>query len=72
MRNHSIHNTVAVRLLTNNDQYGLFWQDDNGNNSDFIVAVHGLENAIRVANGIAHRQCEYVKHPSFKSDEVAA
>ena len=72
MRDHKVHNTVAVRLLTNNDQYGLYWQDDNGNNSDFIVAVHGFENAIRVANGIAHRQCEYVKHPGFKSDEVAA
>jgi len=72
MRDHKVHNTVAVRLFTNNDQYGLFWQDDNGNNSDFIVAVHGFENAIRVANGIAHRQCEFVKHPCFKSDEVAA
>lgn len=73
MRDQHIHNTVAVRLITSNDQYyGLYWQDDNGNNSDFIVAVHGLENAIRIADGIAHRQCEFVKHPCFKSDEVAA
>jgi hypothetical protein len=72
MRNHRIHNTVAVRLLTNNDQYGLFWQDDDGNNSDFICTAYGFENAIRVANGIAHRQYEFVKHPCFKSDEVAA
>ncbi len=72
MRDHRIHNTVAVRLLTNNDQYGLFWQDDDGNNSDFIVAVHGFENAIRVANGIANRKCEIVKNPCFKSNEVAA
>jgi len=72
MRNHRIHNTLAVRLLTNNDQYGLYWQDDEGNNSDFICTVHGFENAIMVANGIAHRQCEFVKHPCFKSDEVAA
>ena len=72
MRDHRIHNTLAVRLLADNDQYGLYWQDDNGNSSEFIVLVHGFENAIRVANGIAHRQCEYVKHPGFKSDEVAA
>lgn len=71
MRDNRIHNTVAVRLLTNNDQYGLFWQDDDGNNSDFICTVHGFENATRVANGIAHRQCEFVKRPCFKSDEVA-
>jgi len=62
-----IHNTIAVELDINRSSLGnsycLYWQDKDGNNSEFICAVHGFENAIRVANGIAHEQVEFVKHP---------
>ena len=71
MRNHAIHNTIAVRTTYYRDQYTLSWVDDEGICSDQICFVFGLENAIRVANGIAHDQCEYVTHPAFNPDEVS-
>ena len=62
-----IHNTIAVELGINSrgsgNSYCLYFQDNDGNNSEFICAVNGFENAIRVANGIAHEQVEFVKHP---------
>ena len=72
MRNHAIHNTIAVRTTNHRDQYALSWVDESGNSSDQICFVFGFENAIRVANGIAHDQCEYVTHPAFNTDEVLA
>ena len=71
MRNHAIHNTIAVRTTNHRDMYTLSWVDESGNSSDQICFVFGFENAIRVANGIAHDQCEYVTHPAFNPDEVA-
>ena len=73
MRDHKIHNTVAVRVVPNRDQLGLYWTDEDGNNSTHICYVFGYENAIRVANGIAHNQCEFVTHPCFNpvTGEVA-
>jgi hypothetical protein len=70
MRNHKIHNTIAVRIIPNHEQYGLYWTDADGNNDAHICYVFGFDNAIRVANGIAHDQCEYVTHPAFNPDEV--
>jgi len=58
-----IHNTIAVELDINSYSYCLYWQDKDGNNSEYICVVHGFENAIRVANGIAHEQVEFVIHP---------
>ena len=71
MRNHAIHNTIAVRTTYHRDQYTLSWVDDHGLSSAHICYVFGFENAVRVANGIAHDQCEYVTHPAFNPDEVA-
>jgi len=65
-----MHNTIAVELK-NSDQYCLYWQDKDGNNSEFICVVHGFENAIRVANGIAYEQVEFVKHPCFVYEVTA-
>ena len=70
MRDHKIHNTVAVRIVPNHDQLGLYWTDEDGNNGRLICYVFGYENAIRVANGIAHEQVEFVTHPCFNPDEV--
>ena len=72
MRNHAIHNTVAVRITTSHNQYALDWADEDGNNKAHICYVFGFENAVRVANGIAHEQCEFVTHPCFDPNEVAA
>ena len=62
-----IHNTIAVvesvTKYRDPEQYCLYWQDEDGNNSEFICVVYGFENAVRVANGIAHEQVEFVKHP---------
>jgi hypothetical protein len=41
-------------------------------NQVFICTVHGFENAIRVAKGIAHEQAEYVKYPAFNPFEEVA
>ena len=65
-----IHNTIAVELDINSYSYCLYWQDKDGNNSEFICAVHGFENAIRVANGIAHEHVEFVKHPSASQSAI--
>lgn len=68
-----IHNTVAVEAgIRGSGEFCLYWQDEDGNNSEFICVVHGFDNAVRVANGIAHEQVEFVKHPCFDPDEVAA
>jgi hypothetical protein len=68
-----IHNTIAVEAgIRGSGEFCLYWQDEDGNNSEFICVVHGFENAVRVANGIAHEQVEFVKHPCFDPDEVAA
>tara|TARA_B110000967_G_scaffold98312_1_gene100991 strand:- start:1813 stop:2031 length:219 start_codon:yes stop_codon:yes gene_type:complete len=72
MQNHAIHNTVAVRITNNHNQYALDWADEDGNNKSHICYVFGFENAVRVANGIAHEQVEFVKHPCFDPNEVAA
>ena len=62
---HKLVDTVSVRTTSNKGQYGLFWEDCDGNNFKFICYVFGFENAVRVANGISHNQCEFVKHPPF-------
>ena len=70
MRNHAIHNTIEIRTTDKHGQYSLNWVDDLGYASEHICFVFGFENAVRVANGIAHDQCEYVTHPCYASDEV--
>ena len=65
MRNHAIHNTIEIRTTNFSDQYSLNWVDKDGYASEHICYVFGFENAVRVANGIAHEQCEFVKHPCF-------
>ena len=64
-----MHNTIAVYHGTRDNEMCIYWQDNDGNNSEFICHVYGFENAIRVANGIAHEQAEYVKHPGFNRCE---
>ena len=61
------HNMIIVEH-TVYDKYGLYWADENGNSQEFICGVYGFENAVRVANGIAHEQVEFVQTPPFKSD----
>jgi len=66
-----MHNTISVERGAGSDEYRLCWQDEDGNNSVFICVVYGFDNAIRVADGIAHEQVQFVKHPSVNVDEVA-
>lgn len=66
-------NTIAVEEGTSYNQFCLYWQDEDGNGSEFICTVYGFENAVRVANGISVDQAEYVKHPgSNPFQEVTA
>ncbi len=58
-----IHNAIAVQYGTREGQYCLYWQDEDGNNSEYICVVYGFDNAMRVANGIAYKQAEFVKAP---------
>jgi hypothetical protein len=53
------------------NQFILLWQNDDLSETVFICTVHGFENAIRVARGIAHEQAEYVKYPAFNPFEEA-
>ena len=57
------HNTIAVQHGTRSDQYCLYWQNEDGNDSEYICVVYGFDNAMRVANGIAYKQAEFVKAP---------
>ena len=66
-----MHNTISVERGAESNEYRLYWQDEDGNNSVFICVVYGFDNAIRVADGIAHEQVQFVKHPSVNVDEVA-
>tara|TARA_B110000211_G_C13878400_1_gene464039 strand:- start:258 stop:452 length:195 start_codon:yes stop_codon:yes gene_type:complete len=54
-------NTISVENFQH-DEYVLYWQDNDGNNSEYICKVHGYENALRVAQGIGHEQAEYIKY----------
>ena len=71
MRNHAIHNTIDIKETAFSDMFTLEWVDEYGGASEHICHVFGFENAVRVANGIAHDQCEYVTRPCFDSGEVA-
>ena len=53
-------NTISVENFQH-DEYCLYWQDNDGNNSEYICKVHGYENASRVAQGIGYEQAEYIK-----------
>tara|TARA_R110002153_G_scaffold81789_1_gene206931 strand:- start:127 stop:405 length:279 start_codon:yes stop_codon:yes gene_type:complete len=70
-----IFNTISVECGNSHQEFCLYWQDGDGNHSEFICAVYGFENAIRVANGIAHEQVEFVKHacfdPNLDPDDIA-
>tara|TARA_R110000824_G_scaffold62735_3_gene165864 strand:- start:3444 stop:3656 length:213 start_codon:yes stop_codon:yes gene_type:complete len=66
-----MHNTISVERGAGSNEYRLYWQDEDGNNSVFICVVYDFDNAIRVADGIAHEQVQFVKHPSVNVDEVA-
>ena len=70
MRNNAIHNTIAIKRTAFSDMFTLDWVDEYGGGSEHICNVFGFENAVRVANGIAHDQCEYVKHPALNPEEV--
>jgi len=69
--NNIIYNTISVEYGDKPSEHCLYWQDEDGNNSEFICVVYGFENAVRVANGIAYEQVEYVKHPLNNLDDVA-
>jgi len=58
-------NTITVEAGTRENQFCLYWQDEDGNGSEFICTVYGFNNACRVANGISVEQAEYVKTPAF-------
>ena len=66
-----IYNTISVEAGDRCAEFCLYWQDGDGNNSEYICKVYGFENAVRVANGIAHEQVEFVKHPAYIPEEVA-
>ena len=68
MRNHAIHNTIEIKGTAFNDMFTLDWVDEFGGSSEHICYVFNFENAVRVANGIAYDQCEYVTHPAFNTD----
>jgi len=72
MRDHKIHNKIAVRTVPNREQLGLYWTDEDGNNSTLIGYVFGFENAIRVAERIVYEGGEFVTHPCFNPDEEVA
>ena len=56
--------TVRVVLLSHDTGlYGLYWYDSESNESQHITNCYGFENTIRVANGIAFEQVEFVQHP---------
>lgn len=57
-----IHNSVRVGR-SGTDRYNIYWSTDNEAHDEYICSVHGFDNAIRVANGIAHNQVEYVISP---------
>ena len=70
-------NTITIKAKNikakkSKNQFRLFWQNDDGSQSEFICTVHGFENAIRVAKGIAYEQAEYVKYPAFNPFEEVA
>lgn len=56
-------NTIAVEAGIRDNEFCLYWQDEDGNGPEFICTVYGFENAWRVANGISVDQAEYVKGP---------
>ena len=63
-------NTITIKAKNikskkSKNQFILLWQNDDLSETVFICTVHGFENAIRVAKGIAHEQAEYVKYPAF-------
>ena len=60
-------NTIHVVKsdLFYDDKYAIYWGvEDTVEGGEYICCVYGFENAVRVANGIAHEQAEYVVHPS--------
>ena len=62
-----IYQNMLVVDHMENDRYGLYWADESGNNQEYISTCYGFENAVRVANGLAHGQVEYVRSPPFMS-----
>tara|TARA_R110000823_G_scaffold233682_1_gene360039 strand:- start:732 stop:917 length:186 start_codon:yes stop_codon:yes gene_type:complete len=55
-------NTISIELFKD-DEYCLYWQDTDGNNSEYICKVYGSDRAHMVAQGIGHDQAEYIKRP---------
>tara|TARA_B110000503_G_scaffold77270_1_gene119096 strand:- start:155 stop:340 length:186 start_codon:yes stop_codon:yes gene_type:complete len=55
-------NTISIELIKD-DEYCLYWQDTDGNNSEYICKVYGCDRAHMVAQGIGHAQAEYIKRP---------
>jgi len=56
-----VHNTISVEFLRDDD-YGLYFQDDDGNNNEYICMVTGRDSAVEVARRIAKGKVEYVKY----------
>tara|TARA_R110000737_G_scaffold327357_1_gene341579 strand:- start:377 stop:592 length:216 start_codon:yes stop_codon:yes gene_type:complete len=49
----------------NDELYGIYWTtEDTAEGGEYICSVYGFENAVRVANGIAWEQAEFVIHPT--------
>lgn len=64
----SHHQNMLIVEYIQNDRYGLYWADEDGNNQVYIATVFGFNNAVRVGNGLAHEQVEYVRTPPFMSE----
>lgn len=61
--------TINVSLAkAESGQYRIEYKNSETQKTRFICHCFGFENSIRVANGIALDQCEYVMHPGFKPE----
>jgi hypothetical protein len=60
--------SVHVTLVNGDTgQYRISWRDCDNGRSRFIAHCYGFENSVRVANGLAENQVEYVQSPPCKS-----
>jgi len=58
------HDTVAI-TEKDFEEYHLHWHDSSGEYGDeFICRIYGhVDNAVKAAQLIANKQCEYVSYP---------
>ena len=58
------HDTVSITEKYH-EEYYLHWHDSSGAYADkFICCIYGhIDNAVKVAQFISHKQCKYVSYP---------